>query len=541
MNYLRWIIENTIGIRAGMVLRIVVGLVQTFLGLLLIWLCKQFIDVTALTGTANEIKTMIIVLVAVVLGDLVLKQYYYYLGVVTKTKQTNKLRLRIFNRLMRQRLYYKRPIHSGELVSRLENDIDQVAETVTSLIPDAVVTGIKLLGAFLMMRFMDKTLAWILLILTPLFIVLGRLISVRLRDMTHQIRQQETKIQTTIQESLENNAVLRALESSGLLTRQVNTMQNSLHQKVNKRTKFTVATNSVLAAGFGLGYLFAFVWGGIKLRHGIISLGVMTSFLQLTGQIQHPILELLKLIPKLFHTTASIDRLVELEDLETEQENKLINQPLSAPCGIKFNNITFRYADGDRVIFKNFNYNIKPSQRIAIIGETGAGKTTIFRLLLALANPSEGKIFIYNNQKEEPITQNSRCNMVFVPQGNTLLSGTIRDNLLLANPDANDEMLREVLLTAKADFVFTLPDKLDTLLGERGAGLSEGQAQRIAIARGLLRPGTILLLDEISSALDEETEHQLFANIFSKYPDKTILLITHRKKIASLCDEILNV
>ena len=188
--------------------------------------------------------------------------------------------------------------------------------------------------------------------------------------------------------------------------------------------------------------------------------------------------------------------------------------------------VSFRYADGDRYIINHFTRDFKAGSKTAILGETGIGKTTLFRLILGFIQPMKGKIEVGGE-------------LCFVPQGNTLMSGTIRYNLLLAKPDATDEELCEVLHTACADFVFDLQEGLDTELGERGSGLSEGQAQRIAIARGLLHGGDIFLLDEISSSLDEQTESKLFQSLFAAYPQKTMLFITHRAAIGKLCDEVI--
>ena len=203
--------------------------------------------------------------------------------------------------------------------------------------------------------------------------------------------------------------------------------------------------------------------------------------------------------------------------------------------------LTFRYANGDREILSHFTHDFKPGSRTALMGPTGIGKTTLFRMMLALVKPVEGRLTLYaNDEPSQDIGEDTRREFVFVPQGNTLMSGTIRYNLLLARPDATDEQLLDVLHTAMADFVMELPDGLETELGERGLGLSEGQAQRIAIARGLLRPGSILLLDEISAALDEQTERELFARLFANYPDKTMILITHRTAVGELCDSIVH-
>ena len=302
-----------------------------------------------------------------------------------------------------------------------------------------------------------------------------------------------------VQEGMEHNEVLRSLESEGWVTGRLNEMQHSLKGKVLKRTRFTAIARILLAMSFSLGYLLAFVWGGLQLRDGVITFGVMTSFLQLVSQLQHPILNLLNMVPQFIHASAIITRLQELEEAGKEAQVEKNTEVLEGQVGVRVEDLDFSYAMGDRQIFSRFSHDFRPGSKTALMGQTGAGKTTLFRLMLGLATPKEGKIVLYNGQKSVEVSANTRTNFVFVPQGNTLMSGSVRYNLLLANPDATDDELKQVLHTAMADFVLEHPDGLEMELGERGVGLSEGQAQRIAIARGLLRPGGVLLLDEISS------------------------------------------
>ena len=528
MNYINWFWRNSRGIRWNTVVRIVAGIGQVGLGLLMVWLSKRFIDETIREGSTNDILWMILCLVLTVVGGIVLRQVYYYLTVVANTRQTNALRLKMFSSLFHRQLFNGEELHSGDITSRLAKDIEVVSNATTDVLPQMLITGIQLCGAFLLLRYFDERLAWALLLLTPIAIVFGKLVARKLRQMTLDIRQDESRIQMHVQEGMEHNAVLRSLGSEQWVTDRLDSMQEHLKGNVMRRTRFTVVTRLALGCAFGLGYLLAFVWGGLQLRTGTITFGVMTSFLQLVGQIQHPILQLLNMVPALIHSTASIDRLEELSVLPNSKfsssESRISN---SAEHGIRFNSVSFRYATGDREILSHFTHDFKAGTKTAIIGETGIGKTTLFRLILGFIEPTEGSVEVGGD-------------LCFVPQGNTLMSGTIRYNLQLAKPEATDDELREVLHTACADFVEELSDGLNTELGERGSGLSEGQAQRIAIARGLLRPGTILLLDEISSSLDESTERELYRRLFAAYPDKTMLFITHRLTVTEQCDEVVN-
>lgn len=538
MKYIAWLWHNMLGIRWNSAVRIIIGIGQVGLGLLMVWLSRVFIDKTIRTGNTEDVIQMVVWLVMTVVGGVLLRQIYYYMTTTANIRQTNTLRLQIFSKLFRRQLFDDKALHSGDITSRLAKDIDTVSTVTTDTLPQMTITMIQLCGAFLLMRWFDARLAWALLILTPLAIIFGKLIARKLRQMTLDIRQDESRIQMQVQETMEHNAVLRSLGSEQWVTDRLDTMQQRLQGNVMRRTRFTVITRLIMGCAFGLGYLLAFVWGGIGLRNGTITFGVMTSFLQLVGMIQHPILQMLNMVPGIIHATASIDRLEELGQIEQERPQE-DNTPEKEAPGIRFDKVSFHYATGDRMVIDHFCHDFKAGTKTAIMGETGIGKTTLFRLLLGFIQPTEGSITLYTKDNEETAGTQTRPNFVFVPQGNTLMSGSIRYNLQLAKPDATDDELLAVLHTACADFVCDLPQGLDTELGERGKGLSEGQAQRIAIARGLLCPGYILLLDEISSSLDAPTEQELYKRLFATYKEKTMLFITHRKTVSELCDEVI--
>ena len=524
MKYVAWLWRNSRGIRLNTLVRVVTGVVQVALGLMMVWLSRRFIDETIRTGTTDDVLRMVGWLVLTIVGGVVLRQVGYWLTTTASIRQTNMLRLRIFGSLFRRQLYTEQELHSGDVTSRLAKDIEQVSNVCTDTIPQMIITMIQLCGAFFLMRWFDARLAWALVLFTPLAIILSKLIARRLRQMTLEIRQDESRIQMQVQEGMEHNAVLRSLNCEQWMTSRLDTMQQRLYGNVKRRTRFTITARVIMGCAFGLGYLLAFVWGGIGLRNGTITIGIMTSFLQLVGMIQHPILQLLNMVPGVIHATANIDRLEELESAPTQQAS--VNTDNMTSPTIRFSDVSFQYAKGDRMILEHFSHDFLPGTKTAIMGETGIGKTTLFRLILGFIQPTEGQLEVGGN-------------ICFVPQGNTLMSGSIRYNLQLAKPDATDTELQQILHTACADFVYDLPDGIDTELGERGSGLSEGQAQRIAIARGLLRPGQILLLDEISSSLDESTEQELYRRIFAAFPQKTMLFITHRTTVGNLCQHIL--
>lgn len=270
---------------------------------------------------------------------------------------------------------------------------------------------------------------------------------------------------------------------------------------------------------------------------GLISYGAMLAFIQLVGQIQGPVRNLSRFVPVFITSFTAGERLIDLEEIRQEDVSE--SQMLTGCAGVRIENVCFAYAPKERLIFKNFSHTFAPGSITAIVGETGAGKTTLIRLLLSLLMPQGGNISVVDEKGNVyPLRPSLRCNFAYVPQGNSLLSGTIRSNLLLPRPEATEDELRQALTTAAADFVFSLPKGLDTPCGESGDGLSEGQAQRIAIARALLSEGSILLFDEATSSLDPETERTVLKRITSQCGGRrTLIFITHRTEVLKYASE----
>lgn len=536
MKYARWFIANASGIWLNVIVRIVSGLVQTALSLMVVWLSKRLID-GATSGTTDDMTKMACMIAVAVVTGVGLRQLNQYLANQAMILKVAGLRLSLFGKLFRRRLFEERQLHSGDVTSRMAKDIDTVSETLAVTLPQVVETTARLIGAFLLMRWFDSRLAWALVLITPIAIAIGKFLSHTLRRITLRIREDESRILAKIQESIELNAVLRSLQGERWMQDKVEELQDSQTANFMHRSRVMAISRFALGCTFGLGYMLAFVWGAYGLRSGAITFGVMTSFLQLVGQIQHPILTLIGALPSIIYSTASIDRLEELAQADEELSDNGESISDSELIGIRMDDVSFSYAKGDREVVDHFTHDFRPGSKTVILGATGAGKTTLFRLILSFIKPDSGTVTFYGDGLSHVADRSTRAHVVFVPQGNTLISGTIRNNLLVAKPDASDEELRIALHTACADFVFDLPERLDTVLAEHGGGLSEGQAQRIAIARGLLRTGSVLLLDEISSALDETTEKELFSRLLYSRPKTTMLLITHRPNVASLCDE----
>ena len=550
ISYAKWYWRQTAGVRVQILLRILAGLVQVGLGLLLVWLSRRFIDVSIWhDGVAKDISVIFVVVAMLVAA----RQTVYYLSNMTNAVQQNSIRQRLFGLVMGRKMYADADaLHSGDVCQRLEQDVLAVSNVVTEVLPGMVVTLVQLVCAFLLMRFFDAWLAWSLLIATPVVIVCAKYLSHRLKQMTLDIRREESDIQKTIQESVEQSLAVKVLQGERVMTGRVQAMQSRLVGLVRRRVKFTLVSRLLLGLSFSFGYFGAFVYGGIQLRNGMVTVGVMTAFLQLVSQIQNPILTLLGMVPQLMHSSASVDRIWEVESLE--QETPVEQSALEVPTanheptvalqgipsmGIRLQQVTYAYPHSQSPILSSFSHDFRPGTSTALLGETGRGKTTLLRIVSGLIIPTQGKVSLYDAHGNEVSGEAMRRHIVYVTQGNTLMSGTIRDNLLLANPHATDGEIHKALHTAVADFVDRLPKGIDTVIGEHAARLSEGQAQRIAIARGLMKEGTVMLLDEISSALDTETERELLSRLSTEYPGRTIVCVTHRPEAARSCGDTL--
>ena len=559
-EYAAWFIRQLHVIRVNVAVRIVAGIVQVALGLLLVWLCRRFIDYAVWQDNVVEEVSL---LVGALLASVGIRQAVFYLQSSAEIVQQNAIRQRLFDHLLSRQLYSTAErLHSGDISQRLERDIATVSAITTDVLPRMVVTGVQLLGAFMLMLSMDAWLAWSLLLLTPFVALSAKYLAHRLRHMTLAIRKEESSIQMLIQESMENETAIKSVQGEGVVSRRIHDLHIELHHLVMRRTRFTVITRFLLASTFGLGYLGAFVYGGLQLKDGLITFGVMTAFLQLVSQIQSPVVSLLNMIPQIIHATASIDRIKEIENMEVEEAGmKAYGQkPQSAKAeaasqqaskaeaasaqassiGIRLDHVSYHYPDYQKIILQDFSHDFRPGTSTAIVGETGRGKTTLLRLLSGLAMPTSGSVSMYDTLGYIIPHADMRTHMTYIPQGNTMLSGTIRSNMLLARPSADEADIKRALHIAAADFVLDLPNGIDTEIGEHAVKLSEGQAQRLAIARGVLHGGSILLLDEISSSLDPATEKTLLTRLFEASTDKTIILVTHRMEAADQCDERLD-
>ena len=519
-------------------LNTLLGCTSVVLDFAFIWATKWAIDIA--THKADAPLTLAAsILAGILLSQLCLGFASRWIRALLGVKAQNHMQLYYFDRLLHSEWAARNSRHSGDLLNRLELDVGDVVDAVTETAPSIVAVGVRLVGAFLFLYSMDTSLACLSIAIIPCFIVLSKLYMKRMRKLTREVRDTDSRIQSILQETIQHQTVVQTLEQQPTMVERLDRVQRHLREQVRTRTKFSSMSSAFLSAGFMGCYLIAFLWGAARLHEGTITYGMMIAFIQLVGQIQGPFRDLTRFIPIFVNAFTAGERLMQIEEIPLEEPGN--EARLARPAGVKFQNVSYAYTPESRLVLDHFSYDFPPGSHTAIVGETGAGKTTLIRLMLALIRPSEGEIRIYDGTRETACDAGCRACFTYVPQGNTLFSGTIRDNLRLGDPQASDGVMCEALTDACADFVFKLPNGLDTLCGEQGTGLSEGQAQRIAIARALLRPGGILLLDEATSSLDTETEKRLWQNICRRSEGKTLIFVTHRTGIITPDTRILKV
>lgn len=533
----RWLWVVAKGNRLQTALNAVIGLLQVALSLLSVVAIRYVIDVASHEVEGSIVQAIVLVSM-VILAEFALSISAIWVRNILGIKAQNRLQEQLLERVLRSEWQSRSAMHSGDILNRLEGDINGVVNFLAETLPGALSTLLLFIGAFCFLFSLDPALALITVAVVPLCIVMSKFYVEKMRKLNRKVRDSDSRIQAVMQDVVQNIMLIKTLENDDAMIGRLADEHSTLRHHVVKRTMFSVMSNLTMKLGFALSYLLTLGWSAARLYAGTLTFGGMTAFLQLVSRIQGPARSLAGLLPKSVGVLTAAERLMELEDVPMEEKDAPV--PVEAPCGVMLNGVTFSYEPDSRLIFDNFSYHFLPGTVTAVVGETGAGKTTLIRLLLALIRPQEGAVELTVSDTGEHIAVSHlhRCNFVYVPQGNTLMSGTIRENLLMGNPDATDEEMHSALLSSCADFVSDLPDGLDTKCSEQGGGLSEGQAQRIAIARALLRNRPVMLFDEATSALDPATEQQLLRNVLAN-KDKTVIFITHRMAVCDYCDQML--
>lgn len=531
----RWLWNASQGYRVPILASILAGTTRIGISLTFVWQCKHLIDIATHQADGN-IAIGLASMTGCIVLQLLLSSLVNRLYAHTEISLRNRLRQNLFEHILKSHWSGRETFHSGDMLNRMEEDVRTVTDLLAGSIPSAGITLFQLAGAALFLFCLDHRMAVVILLIMPLALLFSKLYMKRMRHLTREIRATDSRLQSHLQENLQHRTLISTLEYTSMAADMISTLQSGLKRLVMRRNSFSIFSGLMVQAGFALGYLTAFAWGIYGLDTGTVTFGTLTAFLQLVAQVQRPVVELARQIPAFISALTSVERIDELTSLPLEEQGEPLI--LKGKVGIRLENVTFAYPDGKRKVIEHFTHDFEPGSLTAVLGETGSGKSTMVRLMLALLRPDGGNITLYDERQSLPASPLTRRNFVYVPQGNTLVSGTLRDNLLLGNPEATNAQMWKALHMAAADFVHELPQGLGTPCGEMGTGLSEGQAQRIAIARGLLRPGNIVLLDEPTSSLDSDTEQTLLERLSHTIQGKTLIIITHQMQTARLCDKI---
>ncbi|MBO5713905.1 MAG: ABC transporter ATP-binding protein [Clostridia bacterium] len=540
----KWIKLHSKGQSLKMGILIVSNVLFSLLSVLFAIAVKIIIDgatnVDPIIGKANIIKGSILI------GSIVLLQFVFrvvinYLVDHIKGKLEIAYKSHLFGDILKKNYQKITAYHSGDLLNRLNNDVTVVSDAVTTIVPNVVSAVCRLVCAVVAIVILD----WVFAIA---FVVAGLLVYVTLTLMRTKLKNFHKQSQTTngkthsfMQETIENLLAVKVFSANKNVTEKSDKLQSDNFDIKMKRAKYSVTGHAIYNMIFSLGYIFALIYGAFKIFNGVLGYGSLSAILQLVNNVQVPFASLSNVIPKYYAMLASAERILEIENIENEQQVLLENRDLvyNDLQSITINDLTFAY--DKEIVLSNANLVINKGERVLIEGESGIGKSTFIKLLLGVYKPCSGELVLNGKDFKYQVGEQTRNLFSYVPQQNLLFSGTIYDNLTFINENATIEQINNALKISCADeFVSELSDGLNTKVGENGLGLSEGQIQRIAIARAIISGAPVMLLDESTSALDHETERKLLENL-KNLQEKTIIFISHKTSAREICNKIIKI
>lgn len=530
-QYARWLFSYSRPYLGKIGLVVVLGVLNTVASLAMVQVSKSIID-NATFG--NEFVRLLVIYMLLVFGMQALSVVNSLLTALLTEKFSFGIRKQIYDKIIQSHWMDVKKYHTGDLMTRLTSDAGNIADGIISTIPGIFLLVIELVMVFFTLFQYSRLLAVLALLVAPVAAFTSWLLGRKLKVLQGRVQESEAAYRSFLQESLANLLIVKAFANEEYSVDRLTRLREERFKWVFRRTKMSLFSSTTMSISFQIGYIAAFSYGVFQIANGSITYGTMSVFLALVNRVQAPVLQLAQQIPRIVMILTSAGRVMELQDIPVEEKQPEQIKPEG--IGVRVEGLSFGYTA--ETVLEDTALEIRPGEFVAIIGESGIGKTTLIRLMMSFMSNYRGNITYFNQAGEqEKANAGSREFIAYVPQGNTLFSGTIRENIRMGNLEASEEEIFQALRMAAAyDFVMELPEGLDTIIGERGHGLSEGQAQRIAIARAFVRRAPFLILDEATSALDEKTELSVLQGLQELQPKPTCLIITHRRSILTYCD-----
>ena len=534
---IKWILSHAKPVIPFLIFTTVISSASSLISVYNTLISKSLID-NAIGGNTSQVIKYLIIMISITLGMMLLNPITSLLSTHASTKLNQNIQSKMFEHIEYSSWLEQSKFHSVSLLTRITSDVATISSTLLSTIPNIISILVTLLASFSTLIYLAPSIAIIAIFIGPFLVLVSRYFSKKLKDLYKKAQEEDVKYRAFIQESVQNIMIVKTFCMEKINMDRLIQIQNNKYNIAMKNTKLSAMTGLAMSLCSNLAYFTIFCWGALNISTGVTTYGTFTAMLQLYGKVQSPFSSLASMFPGLISTIAAAERLMELEEIPLEKSSEKEVIDFINP-EITFEDVSFEYKKGIKII-NDINLTIPYGETIAFVGPSGEGKTTLIRLILALINPSNGKVYLKENNKKDSFNRDYRNLISYVPQGNTLFSGTIEDNLRYGNFEATEEEIYEALKNACAlDFVNELENGIETVIGEKATGISEGQAQRLAIARSFLRKKPILILDEATSALDPETEVSVLKSVKSLPHKPTCIIITHRPSALNICHRII--